>query len=201
MRRPYNTSNTFVDLLFNVLIGFFMLFLIAIVLVRPETSKKDVELKAEYIVTMEWPDNNKDDVDLMVRTPLNEIVYYGKKNVKSASLDRDDRGDLNDTMTLEDGTKIVIKENWEHITLRKALKGEYIVNAYMFSKKTKESTPVKVKVEKLNPYRLVFSNTVILDSRNQEKTILRFTVDSSGAVIDRSTIPFSIKNILDKRNR
>lgn len=196
MRKSYNTSGSFVDLLFNMLMGFFMLLLIAIALIKVETSSKDIELKAEYMITLEWPNGNKDDVDLLVKTPQNQIVFYGNRDIKSASLDRDDLGARNDTIILEDGTKVVIKENWEHITLRKALAGEYIVNVLMFSKRDKLPTPVKVKIEKLNPYRLIYSTTVDLYSRRQEETILRFTIGSNGDVIDRSTIPYSLKNKL-----
>lgn len=199
MRRQYNTNGTFVDLLFNVLIGFFMLLLLAIALIKPETNKKDVELKAEYIITMVWPDDNKNDVDLMVKTPLKEVVWYHKRDVKSASLDRDDLGWKNDVVTLDDGTKFVIKENYEHVTLRKTFKGEYIVNIVMFRKEDHKPTPVTVKVEKLNPYRLVFAGTVNLDRGGQEKTVIRFKVDSKGNVIRRSAEPYSIRNTLRKR--
>lgn len=194
MRRPYNTYKSFIDLLFNVLIGFFMLLLIALALIKPEVNKKEIELKAEYIITMEWPNENRDDVDLMVKTPLKQFVYYGHKDAKSASLDRDDMGDIHDKLVLEDGTVVLIKENWEHVTLRKALQGEYVVNVLMFSKRDPGPTPVKVKIEKLNPYRLVFSTTVNLHHTQQETTILRFTMDSKGNVTERSTIPYSITN-------
>ena len=196
MRRPYNTSSSFVDLLFNVLIGFFMLLLLALALIKPETNKKDVELKAEYIVTMEWPDDNKNDVDLMVKTPLNEVVWYHHRDVKSASLDRDDLGWKNDTIILDDGSKFVIKENYEHVTIRKTFQGEYIVNIVMFRKEDSKPTPVSIKVEKLNPYRLVFAATVDLNYGGEEKTVIRFKVDSKGNVIRRSAEPYSIRNTL-----
>jgi len=194
MRRPYNINNSFVDILFNVLIGFFMLLLIALCLIKPEINKKEIELKAEYMITLEWPNDSKDDVDLLVKTPMKQFVYYGNRDVKSASLDRDDRGALNDTMTLEDGTVIEIKENWEHITLRKTLKGEYVVNAMMFNKLDKTETEAKIKIEKLNPYKLIYSNTLKFNKSREEQTVLRFTVDSNGNVTSRSTVPYSIQN-------
>ena len=178
-----------------------MLLLIALCLIKPETNKKEIELKAEYMITMEWPNESRDDVDLLVKTPMNEFVYYGNRDVKSVSLDRDDRGTLNDTITLEDGTKVIIKENWEHITIRKAIKGEYVVNVLMFYKIDVGVTPIKIKIEKLNPYRLIYSTTIDLSRAREEKTVLRFTIDDNNNVTDRTTIPYSIKNKLKPGRR
>lgn len=194
MKRRFNSNQSFVDLLFNVLLGFFMLLMIAIVLVKPQTKKEDIRLKAEYIITMEWPNKSKDDVDLLVMTPLKEVVYYGKKDIKSASLDRDDLGERYDIITLNDGSVLKIEENWEHTTIRKSIKGEYIVNILMFAKRDETPTPVTVKVEKLNPYKLIYSETIVLSSQKEEQTALRFQLNNKGDVVHTSKTQLKISN-------
>ena len=45
-----------------------------------------------------------------------------------------------------------------------------------------EKLEVSVKVEKLNPYRLVYTGKEILTKPGEEKTFLRFYVDNEGNV-------------------
>lgn len=192
MRKRFNTTNSFLDLLFNTLLGFFMLFAIALMMVNPPAKNGDIDLKAEILVTMEWPKGGKDDVDIFFMTPDKEVVFYGHQNGKSASLDRDDQGARNDTFLLSDGTRQVIEDNWEHITVRRAMAGKYTVNIYMFSKRDKTPTPVTVKIEKLNPYQLLYATTIELKRDRQEETVLTFKLDSNGKVISKSNAPVRI---------
>ena len=151
-------------------------------LIKPPASNKDgdITLKAEVMITIEWGAESKDDVDLWVRSPLKEIVFYANPNIGAMSLDRDDRGQRNDVIKLEDGTVEIIKENWEHVIVRKTVPGEYIVNLMMFSKVDTTPTKVKVKIEKLNPYQVIFQKEVLLSFRNQEETIVRFNISKNG---------------------
>jgi hypothetical protein len=71
----------------------------------------------------------------------------------------------------------------------------------MYSKRDPGPTPVTVKIVQLNPYRLIFSTTVDLYSMQEEKTILRFNIDSKGNVGERSTLPYSITNKVQRRPR
>ena len=57
-QRPRNGSDPFTDLLFNALLGFTYLFLIAIMFMNPVAKKGIIDPKAEYIITIGWPDNN-----------------------------------------------------------------------------------------------------------------------------------------------
>ena len=54
----YKSSLAFTDLLFNILIGFAFMFLIAFILINPVEKDADVEVKAEFMVIMTWDDNS-----------------------------------------------------------------------------------------------------------------------------------------------
>ena len=63
LREPakYKSTIGFTDLLFNLLVGFVFLFIIAFILINPITKKKDVPKKAEYMIIIEWPSMLVDD--------------------------------------------------------------------------------------------------------------------------------------------
>jgi hypothetical protein len=200
MRRRFNTTSSFLDILFNILLGFFVLLVLTITLVNPPTKKGDIELKAEFIITMTWPDKSLDDVDLLVLTPMSKRpIFFANRDVKGASLDRDDRGLKSDTLRMSDGTVHRVYENWEHVAIRKMVPGEYIVNALMYHKVDKRSTPVSIKVEKLNPYRLVYAGKLRLRGDRDEKTAVRFRINKKGQIISRSRIPRRLSTMMGRR--
>ena len=198
MRRS-NTIASFLDIMFNILMGFFILLMISVVLINPVKKNKDVELKAEIIITMEWDEGSKDDIDLFVQHPNNTIVYYGNKDGKTISLDRDDMGLRNDTVIMPDGTRHVVTQNWENVMIRKKVPGEYIVNVYTFRKREVSPTSIRVKVEQLNPYKTIYAKTVVTTQTKEEFTIVRFTINSDGKINDLSELEESLVNKVKRR--
>lgn len=205
IRRKFNTSYSFIDLLVNMLLGFFLLLLLTITVVNDPVKKNkkegDIILKAEYLVTMEWPDGNPSDIDLMVKTPSKHVAFYGHKDIPDASLDRDDMGALNNSVKLDDGTVISISTHWEHVTIRKALAGEYVVNVLLYAKRSQTDIPVTIKVERLNPYQMVFSGTVVLKQNREERTAIAFTLDKNGNVIKRSNLQQPLSGYIIEQSR
>ena len=65
----YKSTIGFTDLLFNILVGFAFLFIIAFLLIKPEAKKKDFDRNAEFVVIMEWDKEAKGDIDLYVEDP------------------------------------------------------------------------------------------------------------------------------------
>lgn len=192
MRRPYNNTATFLDFLFNVLFGIFVLFSISVVMLSVEKEKNtktgDVILKAEYALTMEWDEGSLEDIDLFLTLPTGKVVYYNHPNQFGSSLDRDDRGSLNDRLILEDGTIMSVEDNWEHIFIRKVIPGQYTVHVNFFSgQDMKKPINIRVKLEKLNPYSLVLQNTIVLTKIGETKTAFTFTLDKDGKITNRST--------------
>ncbi len=176
----------FTDILFNALLGFSMMVFIAFSLIRPDAEANAVNIKAEFIITATWPDFNPDDIDLYVEDPLGQIVWYHQMQKGFMSIDRDDRGNYLDQLTVN-GVKTVNPLNQETVSIRRNIPGEYIVNVYKFSDDSGAPTPVSVKVEKINPKVSVVSyRTVTLVAKDDEQTAVRFTIDAEGKVTGTS---------------
>ena len=185
-----NDSTPFVDLLFNLLLGFAFLFIISFLMIQPILKKAEVHTQAEYIITVTWPLNNKDDVDTWIEDPLGNIVYFKNKEAGLAHLDRDDLGDMNDTIYLADGTKIKYPYNQEILTIRGFVGGEWTLNLHMYSKREKSPTTVRVTVDKLNPkLKTIIAKDVILEERGDEITVARFEMGSNGDILSINDMP------------
>jgi hypothetical protein len=189
VRRPLSNTDPFTDLLFNILLGFTFLFFIAIVFMNPITKLGNVILKAEYIITVTWPDDQPDDVDVWVEDPHGQVVSYLKSDSGWMHLDRDDRGDINDTVVIE-GREVVYPINQEVVTLRGIIAGEYTVNLHYYDSVTERPVEVTVKIERVNPtLKLVFVDQVTLENRDDERTVVRFTLNTEGDVIAMNRNP------------
>ena len=175
-----NRVDPFTDLIFNILLGFVLLFFISILFINPITKLGNVNLKAEYIITIDWPDNLPDDIDLWVRDPNGEIVSYLNKDAGWLHLDRDDRGVINDRVKIGD-QELVYPLNREIVTLRGLIPGEYIVNVFLYEHESKKPVNVKLTIEKVNPsLKLVYFNSISLPSKDAEITIARFSLNQKG---------------------
>ena len=175
-----NHVDPFTDLIFNILLGFVLLFFISILFINPITKLGNVNLKAEYIITIDWPDNLPDDIDLWVRDPNGEIVSYLNKDAGWLHLDRDDRGIINDRVKIGD-QELVYPLNREVVTLRGLIPGEYTVNVFLYEHESKRPVDVKLTIEKVNPsLKLVYFNSISLPSKDTEITIARFNLNQKG---------------------
>lgn len=180
----YSSTTAFLDLLFNTLLAFVGFFILALLLISDKSDPKPTEAKtAEFLITSTWPYEHDNDVDLYVVDPLNNITSFNRREDGLMHLDRDDLGNLNDSIRLPNGKKIDYKENREVVSIRGIVSGEYIVNCHMYSKRSPTGpTPVSIKIEKMNPYKLIAYRVVDLHSVGEEKTVFRFGVSKSGEV-------------------
>ena len=182
----------FTDMLFNVLLGFAFMVFTAFALISPTAKTGAVNLKAEFLITMAWPDNNPNDMDLYVEDPQGNIVWYHVMEAGLMNLDRDDRGDYKNTIVVN-GKTIRNPVREEIVTMRGLIAGEYVVNIHHYLATTPDPVPVSVKVEKLNPkVEMVFYDRLFLDHTGDEKTAVRFTIDENGKVTDINTRPKSL---------
>ena len=85
------------------IVAFF--FFIALLAISPDAKDGKIDSKAEFIITMDWPDNHPDDLDLFVQDPVGNIAWYRHREAGFLTLDRDDRGGANDFI-LVNGRKI-----------------------------------------------------------------------------------------------
>ncbi len=191
-QRPRQTSDPFTDLLFNALLGFTYLFLLAIMFMNPVAKKGIIDPKAEYIITVAWPDNNPDDIDTWVEDPKGNVVWFRNREAGLIHLDRDDRGTANDTIEVN-GTKIQNPLNQEVVTIRGVVPGEYVVNLHYYATETSSPVRATVKIAKVNPaLEIVYYGEAILNEKGDEKTAVRFSIDEDGSVGSISHIEKSI---------
>jgi hypothetical protein len=178
--------------LFKALQVIAFLFFVALIMMTTQKAKGKVESKAEFLISMSWPDNSPDDFDLFVQDPLSNVVWYRRRDSGFMVLERDNRGQANDFVMI-DGEKVRSPTRQELVSIRGIIPGEYTVNVYHFSAQSGLPVPVDVTVEKLNPtMSTVAKKTLMMQGSGVEKSAVRFTLDAKGEVVSISHIQRSI---------
>ena len=172
----YKSTIGFTDLLFNILVGFAFLFIIAFLLIKPEQKKEDFQRKAEFVIVMEWDHDQPDDIDLYVQDPTQQKVHFRLPITNFMYLDKDDLGYANDIVKYEDGTVTKVNINREVVTIRGIIAGEYVINAHYYSSREwsrlgnvaeygelptnskqvqdkEKPLTVKIELHRVNPYK------------------------------------------------
>ena len=192
----YDCNFSMNDLFCNMLLGFVCLFMFAMMMIAKEAKKTgDVEVHAEFIITVTWPAESPDDVDTYVEDPIGSIVCFNRREQGLMHLDRDDLGHKNDEVLTPDGTTIY-NENREVVTVRGFLPGEYIVNVHMYHREAEYDKPlvVTIRCDKINPFSQVAVQTVVLRFTGDEKTAFRFYVNKDGSVKSINRLPKRFMN-------
>jgi hypothetical protein len=188
-QRRTDDIDPFSDLLFNALLAFVMLFAIALVAMNPKAKTGVIDAKAEFIVTVSWPDLDPNDIDTWVQDPAGNTVWFRAREGGMMHLDRDDRGLANDTLVIN-GQQVVNPLNQEVVTVRGFAPGEYTVNLFYYDTKNGKPVDATVSVVKVNPKaEVVFYGTVPLVRKGDEATAARFTVNRDGGVDSVNTLP------------
>ena len=187
-KRPksYHSNTSFLDILFNTLVGFVLLFIIAFLLISPVKKKKEIEQKAEYVITITWPGTMSDDIDSWLEDPMEKVMYFREKEVGLMHLDRDDLGKMNDQQFVPGVGMVNYPYNREITTIRGIMPGEYVFNIHLYRKEHRDSSvPVTVILEKLNPQvKLLYSKVITLSDYWEEKTVIRFMLDVDGEITE-----------------
>lgn len=198
--KNFEAPTSFLDLLFNVMLLFGVLFVVSFLLINPVKKDETMEAKAEFIITVEWDNESHDDVDTYVRDPQNRVVFYQAREMGLLHLDRDDLGSRNDTVLRPDGTKVEVKQNREIVSVRGIIPGEYIATVHMYSMQgaaggvqRDRDVEVTIKLDKINPqFKTVTERKVTLRNTGDEKTAFRFTVGRNGEIIDVNELDYKI---------
>lgn len=200
-KQKYKSSIGFTDLLFNLVIGFVYLFMIAFILINPIAKKGDVVKKAEYLVTIEWDHWRNDDIDLWIKDPQGNIVSFLKKSSGLMNLEKDDLGYKNDIIEeTKDGIKI-LDLNREVVTLRGTVQGEYEVMAHVYSRKisvdsngqqSQEGTGyITVQVIKINTYEEVYTAKFPYNETGEQISLVRFGIGEAHKFLGVNNSPSS----------
>lgn len=167
---------------------------VVIVAVAPKTpAQGGVVEKAEYLVSAEWSVDVDADVDIWLIPPSKRAVSYASREVGCARLDSDNRGFLDEVVTLADGSKTKVLSDKETISLRCIEPGHYDVgvNLYAYSKDylpVRSSTrglalKVHVEIVGVNPaVHLVFAKDVALDHVGDTVNVVSFDLDRAGSL-------------------
>ena len=197
MSNRYGSNLSFNDVLFNALLGFVVLFVLALLLINPITKKSDIPAKAEILITLEWADESADDIDIWVMGPsMGAPLSFQNKHSGYMHLDRDDLGRQSDYMWI-DGDRIGIKINREVVSMRGVMAGDYYINIHMYSKSDKTPTKYTLTLLDVNPYKEVYVMQGELGARGDIVRLPGFTLNEEGEVTDVWT---SDKIIVGSRN-
>ena len=198
-RTRRESADAFTDLLFNALLGFVFMFAVAVIFMNPIPNTGVIDTKAEYLITVTWPDGNPSDVDTWTQDPGGNLIWYAAKESGLMHLDRDDTGTTRDVITVN-GATVYNPLNQEIVSIRGIVPGEWTVNVQMYAYDPGDLAPsgadgivpipVTVKVEKVNPtVRVVFYGTIELRGQGDEVTAVRFTIQPNGDVTDVNQLP------------
>ena len=191
-RRNTLDVDPFSDLLFNALLTFTFLFLMALLLMNPAAKSGIINPKAEFMLTISWPDNSPDDIDTWVEGPQGQMIWFKRTQEGLMHLDRDDRGAVND-MQLIDGKEIINPLNQEIVSIRGRPPGEFTVNIHYYRSQTLQAVPVTVYLAEVNPtLKVLHYATTTLQREGEERTAVRFTITSNGQVTAINTLQKSL---------
>ena len=185
-------------MLFNMTLAFAFLFLMAFLLIRPPAeSQKSIQMKAEFILTLTWPDGSLDDQDLWLLLPNGKKLGYSRKDLGYATLDRDDRGAFGNFFPDDKGVMQLIPSRREIITIRAIMPGRYVVNVHTYSQANTwgefQSTTLMpynttVTLSKINPIVTdIIKKNVLVERVAEQVTAFAFTIDEEGKVISVET--------------
>lgn len=199
MTNKYSSNLAFIDLLFNLILGFVFLFVVSFLMINEPEKKSEIEQKAEYIIVLDWDDESDSDIDLWVETPRGKVGFMNTQ-VGSVFLDKDDLGHRNDTYGTSMGSEEsnVVHINREIVNIRGFEPGEYIVNAHFYGGRNKDGSmgnknvadilTLTVSIYKLNPYSVVHTAEKKFSRVGQEETFARFTIKPDGTYKDVNTL-------------
>jgi len=203
--RKFDFRTAYIDLLINLLTGTVVLFILTTLLIAPITKQNEgIKKNADFVITIEWPENIDCDVDIWVRDPQNNIVSFKMPESGLMYLERDDMGQRHSIFDVGGQKTIIDPDNKEYVTLRGTFPGEYVVNVHVYSCKNPNENksmpinspvniPVTVELMKINP-SLVSVKKVILTMTQvwQEQTAIRFVMGDNKNVIRLMTDYVSI---------
>lgn len=203
----------FLDMIFNMMMSFAFLFVLSFILINI-SKKHDAEVKkpkAEMLLTMTWPNRAVEDMDLWLMLPNRQRVWFRGMTANLISLERDDRGLLNDFSYDDKGGYEENPINKEVITFRGLPPGRYYVSVQFYSmmndyrdlaKKIygplpKLPYPIEVELMKLNPsVREIFHRSVMIHTKGEEVPVFAFTITKDGKITDIQTE--GLPNIVDE---
>lgn len=197
--RKYSSNLSFVDMLFNLLVGFTSLFILAFLLINPIADEGKIDPVTQFLLQLTWQDDLPPDLDIHVRVPDGSVISFRRKDHSWAVLDRDDLGMVSDVYRIDGEVKIVPK-NMEVVNFNAIVPGEYVVNVHFYGctkcdayvLKTGDADAVEnvsytIQLWDMHPFKVVFSTVKEGLRLRQEQTVMTFVVTEDGKIEDIRT--------------
>lgn len=194
--RKFDFRTAYIDILIALLMGTVVIFMLTTLLIAPITQNNEgIKKNADYVISLEWPQDVDCDVDLWVRDPQNNVVSYRQMEGGLMYFERDDMGKRRSVFKLDDKEIVIDPDNKEFITFRGTFEGEYVVNVHLYSclkvgeplgMSVGEATdvPVIIEITRINPSFMIIKHIEMrMESIWQEKTAIRFIMDDKKNII------------------
>lgn len=141
---------------------------------EPPKPASAIRTQGEYAVVLTWPKKCDADLDLYVRQPNGEIVYFNHMNGSVVHLEHDD---IPANRLGYQG-----QQNYERAVLRQLGPGEYTVNVHSYSTYSCEPpVPSVVELWRLRGEDVrVFSQRLSMGQSGDEQTAFRFSIRRNG---------------------
>ena len=159
---------------------------IFVTLIQILKNNEGIVHKAEFVLTLTWDKKDKNDMDLWLKDPNGNIIYYKDKEDAAMFLDRDDLGHENDKIIIN-GVEKIIYINQEIISIRAIVPGKWTVAVHFYKRHDKSPPgtiiPITVRMDKLNPkIQIMFNEDLKIKWTWQEVTVASFEVLPDGTV-------------------
>jgi len=186
-----------IDLYLAMTLFWMIIAIVALCMIAPKAKNKDADVKIEGLlrVVMTYDDMSDDDIDLHIKAPNGQEVYFNAKVAAGMFLDLDDVGFASDTMQGLDGKPIIIRKNEEIVTMRGLMNGEYIVFCHAWRLNSPQSK-VKCEIFDIKTKRYVYSKSVDLHLVRQYKTFIRFVVED-GKIVSTNNLDYQPDGVLN----
>jgi hypothetical protein len=182
MKAKYGATIAFLDLLFNMLLVFVAMFLMAILLINPPDPEANIEQQVEYVIIIRWDPDTVHDIDLWL-TDGKETVGFKNRQGSNFFLTRDDIGA--DAMSTILGYSI----NEETISILGGIPGKYTANVHLYS--VRGELPIRVSwiLMRAKGAVRIANGEVYLTTPKEEATLVNFVILNDGRIdsIDTET--------------
>lgn len=180
-KNKFSSSFGFIDLLFNLLVGFVFLFFIAYILINPIAKKGIITPPDIALIVANWDNGSTSDVDIWIKDPVGNVMSFQNKVIPGMHLEKDDLGNRNDTVWVN-GQEVVNETNQEVIHIQTLIPGTYRVTVHMYNIRNEEPQTVVVALKSIQPYKDLATQTVTLSSQGEEQGVFEFTVNEYSAI-------------------
>lgn len=150
----------FLDVLFCMLLTFF-------IMIAPDAANAP-PVDADFVIQMEWEPGDT-DMDIYLKTPDGQIVYFGNKDIGTLLIDHDDLGMSNDTSGI----------NAEEVKFRNPIDGSYYVSIHNYRGPAHGN--VVVRMLSKDGDRHAWAN-VPMPTRSTEVTLWRVRIEGGKVV-------------------